>query len=247
MVASLLEALRRKDIYVVLILTVLMTAGAWMFGFFGVRGLEVFIRDVTFSAIGIFSTVLTVMLAARQIPEEVQRRTIYPLLARPISRWQLLFGKWLAASAAGIFGFLLLAIIGWGLLLSFGIKLGPIFAQYLLLKSIGILWLSAMTVALSVYMTVGANITICFILAFGSSVFTRITLLMNADNSLSSFFWSVIYGALPHYDFFDMGGKVTYSWPPIPAWVILSLCGYALIGSFVWLSAGWMRLRRQVI
>ena len=85
-VASLLEALRRKDIYVVLILTVLMTAGAWMFGFFGVRGLEVFIRDVTFSAIGIFSTVLAVMLAARQIPEEVQRRTIYPLLARPISR-----------------------------------------------------------------------------------------------------------------------------------------------------------------
>jgi ABC-type transport system involved in multi-copper enzyme maturation permease subunit len=245
-VAGSLETIRRKDIYVVLVLTGLMVAGAWAFGFFGVSGLEVFIRDVTFTSIGLFSTILTVILAARQIPEEVQRRTIYPLMARPITRWQLLTGKWLAASLAAVCGFLLLAGTGCALLAAFGIGVGPILWQYVVLKSLGILWLSAMTVGLSVYLTQGANVVLCLILAFGSGAFTRLTLLVAAKAGPAALV-DLLYGLLPHYDFFDLGRKVTYAWPPIPAWVISALAVYAVIGGLLWLFVGWLRFRKAAL
>jgi ABC-type transport system involved in multi-copper enzyme maturation permease subunit len=246
-VAGLLETLRRKDLYVVLILTVLMVAGAWMFGFFGVRGLEVFIRDVTLSAIGVFSTILTIMIAGRQVPEEIARKTIYPLMARPITRWQILLGKWLTASITSILCFLVLAALGRALLMAFGIPVGPIFYQYLLLKQVGLLWLSAMTVALSVYMTPAANITICLILAFGSGIFTRFTLLWHGETGATGASLNFLYGLLPHYDFFDLGAKVTYAWPPIGAVIVLSLAAYGILGSFLWLGVGWLRFRKAVL
>lgn len=246
-VAGMLETFRRKDLYVVLVLMGLMIAGAAAFGFFGVRGLEVFLRDVTFTAIGLFSTVLAVIVAARQIPEEVQRRTIYPLMARPISRWQILLGKWVAASLTSILAFLLLAATARVLLACFGVPVEAIFMQYVLLKAVGLVWLCAMTVALSVLMTHGAAVVTSLILALGSGAFTRITLLYHGQTGAWNGLANVVYGLLPHYDFFDLGRKVTYGWDPVPAWVLGLLAGYALLGSMIWLWLGWLRFRRAAL
>ncbi len=246
-VAGMLETFRRKDVYVVLVLMGLMIAGAAAFGFFGVRGLEVFLRDVTFTVIGLFSTVLAVIVAARQIPEEVQRRTLYPLMARPISRWQLLLGKWVAASLTAILAFLLLAAAARILLACFGVAVETIFWQYLLLKSLGLVWLCALTVALSVLMTHGAAVVLSLILALGSGAFTRIALLYHVETGVWNAFANVLYGLLPHYDFFDLGRKVTYGWDPVPGWVLGYLASYALLGSLVWLGIGWLRFRRAAL
>jgi len=245
--ASVLESARRKDIYVVVVLTLVMVAGAWAFGFFGVHGLEVFIRDVSFAAIGIFSTVLTVMIAARQIPEDIQRRTIYLLLARPITRWQLMVGKWLGASLTAILAFLLLVFVARVLLMAFGIPISPIFYQYILLKMLGLIWLSALTVGLSVFTTPAATITICLILAFGSGLFDRLTLLLHGNAALSGVGLNLLTGLMPHYDLFDLGAKVTYEWPPVPTWVLGAMAAYCVVSSMIWLSIGWLRFRKQAI
>ena len=246
-IAGMLETFRRKDVYVVLVLMGLMIAGAAAFGFFGVRGLEVFMRDVAFTVISLFATLLAVIVAARQIPEEVQRRTIYPLMARPISRWQLLLGKWVAASLAAVLAFVLLAALARILLACFGVPVATIFWQYVLLKCIGLVWLCALTVALSVLMTHGATVVLSLILAIGSGAFTRSMLLYHSETGAWSGLFNVLYGLLPHYDFFDLGRKVTYGWDPVPGWVLGYLAGYALLASLVWLGVGWLRFRRAAL
>jgi ABC-type transport system involved in multi-copper enzyme maturation permease subunit len=242
-----LETLRRKDLYVVLILSALMIAGAWSFSFFGVRGLEIFLKDVMLTVIGLLSTILAVLISGRQLPEEMQRRTIYPLMARPISRRQLLLGKWMTAVSVSWICFMTLALVGFTLLLLFGIRLEPIFGQYLILKSFGLAWLCAMTVALSVYVTPSANVTLCLILAFGSGLFNRMLLMLHAEEGLASPLLNILYGFFPHYDFFDLGKKVTYDWALIPWWVIGLLAVYALLSGAFWLFIGWIRFRKQVI
>ncbi len=246
-VAGLLETLRRKDLYVVLMLMALMVLGASTFRVFGVRGLEIFIKDTTFLAMGIFSTVLTVLIAARQLPDEVQRRTIYPLLARPITRGQLLMGKWLTAFITAGACFLILAGAAWLLLLMLGVPLKPIFGQYLLLKLIGIGWLCALGVALSVYLTPAANVTLSLILAFGSGLFNRLLLMAHWERGLDALWLNWLYGVLPHYDLFDMSQKVVYDWDPIAWWVIGAMAVYALGSGGAYLLLGWLRFRRQVL
>lgn len=245
--AALLETIRRKELYVVLILMTLMVLGASAFRIFGVSGLEIFVKDVTFLAIGALTTVLTVLIAARQLPDEAQRRTIYPLLARPITRGQLLLGKWLAAFLMAGMSFLTLAGAAYGLLLLLGIPLKPIFGQYLLLKLMGIGWLCALVMALSVYLTPAANITLSLILAFGSGLFGRLLLMSHWEHGLNALWLNLLYGVLPHYDLFDMGQKVVYDWSPVPWWVVGAMGVYALTSGALYLLLGWLRFRRQTL
>jgi len=245
--AGTLETLRRKELYVILILAVLMVFGAYTFHFFGVRGLEIFIKDVAFSAIGVLTTVLTVLITARQIPDEIQRRTIYPLLARPINRGQLLFAKWATATFTAIFCSLTLTLLTAGLLLTLGISLKPIFIQYLLLKLMGIGWLCALVIALSIYLTPPANLTLSLILAFGSGVFNRLLLMAHWESGFEAIWVNLLYGILPHWDFFDMSQKVVYDWQMVPWWVLGAMGGYALLSGGLWLLLGWWRFQRQVL
>lgn len=244
---GLLETLRRKDLYVVMILTAILCFGAWTFNFFGINGLELFIKDVAFTAVGIMSTIVAVMIAGRQMPEEIQRKTIYPLLARPITRWQLLFGKWLSAFLTSSLVFAILATVALITFALFGLSIPPIQFQYFILKIVGIGWLTAMTIGLSIYLTPSANITICLILAFGSGMLSRLVLLLHADSAISSFLTNIVYGIFPHYDYFDLGAKVTYGWPMIPWWVIGTLTVYATLSGLLWLGFGWLKFRKQAV
>ena len=96
---AILDALRRKDLYVMAILCGLMIAAGRVFSLVGVWGLETFVKDVTFTSVSLGSVLLCILLAVRQVPEEISRRTLYPLLARPIGRGELLLGKFMGTVA----------------------------------------------------------------------------------------------------------------------------------------------------
>ena len=83
----LLESLRRKDLWVVAILGFVIIIAASTLGFFGFDGLEIFAKDLAVTVLGLFSTIITVLTACRLIPDEIKNRTLYPLLARPITRF----------------------------------------------------------------------------------------------------------------------------------------------------------------
>ena len=247
LVAGVLETIRRRDLYVVLILMVFMVLGAYSFSFFGVSGLQVFVKDMAFTCVGLFSTIVGVIIAARQVPEEIQRRTIYPLLARPISRWQLLVGKLVSAWLTSCLCFLVLTGIATLLLLLMRVPLTAIFFQYVFLKCCSFLWLCGFTIFLSIYMSQGAAITIGILLAMGSGAFTRAYLLFaNVPTPLKPLLM-IVYGLFPNYTLFDLTKKLVYDWPPIPFRDLAFLLVYGAVSGLFWLRMGWLRFRHQAV
>jgi ABC-type transport system involved in multi-copper enzyme maturation permease subunit len=94
---GLLETFRRKEAWVVIFLTILMTFGAYTFTFFGVSGLDIFVKDMALTAVGLFTTIIGSVIATRQIPDDISRRTIFPILSRPITRDQYVIARAIAA------------------------------------------------------------------------------------------------------------------------------------------------------
>src|ERR1700753_688932 len=98
------ELYRRKDFYVLFILTVLITITMWIMNFFHDIQVIRFIKEICLALIWISALVIAITTAARQIPFERESRTIFPLLAKPVARWQVMLGKfvgcWLAAGVA---------------------------------------------------------------------------------------------------------------------------------------------------
>jgi ABC-type Na+ efflux pump permease subunit len=98
------ELYRRKDFYVLLVLTFVITGLLGMINFFNDPTIVRYLKEICLLLIWISSLVICITTAARQIHAERENRTIFPLLAKPVSRWQVILGKftgcWLACGIA---------------------------------------------------------------------------------------------------------------------------------------------------
>ncbi|MBP9900934.1 MAG: ABC transporter permease subunit [Verrucomicrobiota bacterium] len=98
------ELYRRKDFYVLFVLTALITLLLGSVSFFNDAKIVRYLKEVCLLLIWISSLVIAIGTAARQIPAERESRTIFPLLAKPVTRGQFIMGKflgcWLACGVA---------------------------------------------------------------------------------------------------------------------------------------------------
>lgn len=245
----LLESLRRKDLWVVAILGFIIILAASALGFFGIAGLEIFAKDLAVTVLGLFSTIVAVLTASRMLPDEIRNRTLYPLLARPISRFDLLLGKLLGAVCATWIGFLFLSALTALALMIFHIQFEIVMLQYLVLKMMGLVVLCAVSLTLSAYMTPQAAATMSFVLAFGSGIVVRALVMANyTANGGARVLFQILNWLLPQYGLFDMGTRTAYrNWGPAPLWVVGALLGYMLLYSGGSMILAWSKFRRQAI
>jgi ABC-type transport system involved in multi-copper enzyme maturation permease subunit len=210
--------------------------------------LEIFLKDVCLTVINLFSVVLAVLFAARQIPEEVSRRTVYPLLARPISRFDLLFGKFLGAYAMSVLGLVVFTVVGLGALYAFDIHVGVIFLQFLLLRLFVLGLICALTLFFSLFMTPSATVTMSLLSTVGATTFSNAIVLVDGDSvGIGRWLLRLSYYVFPHFDLFDLSKKVSNSWDPIPGWVVVSLAFYTLLYLAVIFWGGTRRFERQAL
>src|SRR2546430_17084436 len=98
------ELYRRKDFYVLFVLTAVITLTIASVNFFHDSTIVRHIKEICLLLIWISALVVAIATTARQIPAEREQRTIFPLLAKPVTRGQVILGKfagcWLACGLA---------------------------------------------------------------------------------------------------------------------------------------------------
>lgn len=171
---GLLELWRRQDAWILV-----MLMGLFGFVALGARltgeqtpAAGTFMLDLGYQLSGIFAHLLTVILAVRQIPNEIENRTLYPLLAKPLTRDTLLLGKWLTCVAGGLLVYVLFVII----VELVTPRLEPyVFAtlvQHLAVQPLSIAWAAGLGMLLSLCLPRGLALGGSLLLVFGSeSVF----------------------------------------------------------------------------
>ncbi len=89
------DALRRKVVYIVLVFAAIMAIAIPGLPSYGVGVVEAVFREVSLALMYVVAMVVVLSLSANLVPGEVERRTIYNVLARDVRRWQYLLGSWL--------------------------------------------------------------------------------------------------------------------------------------------------------
>lgn len=245
------ELYRRKDFYVLFILTVLITGGMWSMNFFHDEHIVRFVKEICLLLIWISALAISVTTAARQVPAERESRTIFPLLAKPISRWQVLTGKFLGCWAASGIA-LLVFYVFFGIVSASREHTMP-FAAYF--EAIWLHWqllgiVIALTMFGSVVLSFAANLTIVFIITIGILlVGGHLHRIASHMSEPSASFLSVIYFLIPHLEFFDMRELIIHDWPMDPSmWidtVLVTLYGLAYMCFF--LLAACLVFRRKAL
>lgn len=242
------ELYRRKDFYVLFILTALITLAMGSFKLFNDEKIIRYIKEICLLLIWVSSLVIAITTAARQLPAEKEFRTIFPLLAKPITRGQLIFGKflgcWLAAGMALVLFYVF-----------FGIISGAREHQFPVLNYFQALWLHWIFLAVVIaivllgsvlFSAVSANATICFILVLGILFIGRHLnkIALQLSEPVRSIVYS-IYFAIPHLEFYDVRDLIIHNLPLIP-WTMVGLATiYGASYGALFLFGTWLVFRRK--
>ncbi len=245
------ELYRRKDFYVLFILTVLITGLLGSTSFFHDQNVVRFIKEICLTLIWVSTLVITVTTAARQVPAERESRTIFPLLAKPISRWQVLVGKfvgcWVASGVALLVFYVFFAIVSASR--EHHLPMGSyVQALWLHWQMLGIV--IALTLLGSIVLSHAANVTIVFIISIGIlSVGRYLHLVAGHMSEPMATLLTAIYFCIPQLQLFDLRELIVHDWPIDPAAFIISVLAtlYALAYMAFFLVAACLAFRRKAL
>ncbi|MCX6362106.1 MAG: ABC transporter permease subunit, partial [Armatimonadetes bacterium] len=106
---TLEDMLRRKILLVLLIIAVGMIALGPSVGFLSPRESSAVLRSLGLAVILLAGLLITILSGIQVIPTEIERRTIYTVLSKPVQRYEFVLGKFLG----GIFTvFVMIAAMG---------------------------------------------------------------------------------------------------------------------------------------
>ncbi len=94
------EAIRRRVLLIILLIGLLFMFVAPGLGVLSARSETTVLRGMMLGIIQLTSAVIAIVLTVYMIPNEIERRTIYTILSKPVQRWQFLLGKYLGAVLA---------------------------------------------------------------------------------------------------------------------------------------------------
>jgi ABC-type transport system involved in multi-copper enzyme maturation permease subunit len=105
------EAMRRKILNVFLFVGLALMLMFFAFTSFQPHQELIIIKSVGFGVIGLAGVFISVILGINLIPNEIERRTIYTILSKPVQRYQFICGKFFGGLATVFTNIALMGIV----------------------------------------------------------------------------------------------------------------------------------------
>ncbi len=239
------ETVRERVLYNLVFFALLMTLSGLLLGQLSIRQDEKIIKDVGLAAMDLFGTLIAVFIGVGLVSKEIERRSLYPLLAKPLSRDEFFLGKF-----AGLAFTLLvnLSVMAAGLYLTLfltGRRVDP-----LLLAAIYPIFLGlALVVAFAMlFSTVSSSAALASVLTVGVVVAGRFSDVIRNMREVAPGVpgWAVtlLYDLLPNFRNFDFKDRVAYG-DPVPPEALAFVTVYGLAYTAIVLLVGLAAFRSR--
>src|SRR5262249_32225846 len=159
------EAIRDRILYLLLVFALVMIAASRVVSVLTVGDEDKIIKDLGLATIGLFGVLTAIFVGVGLVFKEIERRTIYTIVTKPIHRHQFIFGKYLglvltlavntAVMTAGYYALLLARGSATPRLL---IAVGMSFIEFLVVTAIAVFFSSFSTPILSGIFTLSAYV-----------------------------------------------------------------------------------------
>jgi ABC-type transport system involved in multi-copper enzyme maturation permease subunit len=247
------ELYRRKDFYVLFVITALITLLMGSVNFFNEAKIVRYVKDICLLLIWLSSLVIAIGTAARQIPAERESRTLFPLLAKPVTRGQVLVGKfagcWLACGIALAVFYLFFGIVSGAKEGRLAVPLLQYFQAFWLQWGMLAIVVSLVLLGSIVFSAPSANISICFLAVAGILILGghlhRLALLQPAP---FGYLLTALYFLVPHLEwFYAVRERLVFDQDLIGWGDCLLATAYAAAYAAVLLFGAWCLFRRKVL
>jgi ABC-type transport system involved in multi-copper enzyme maturation permease subunit len=87
------EAVRDRVLYNLIFFALLLVASALLFGQISIGIERMVLINLGLTAVSLFGIVIAIFIGIGLVSKEIDKRTLYTVLARPVRRWEFLLGK----------------------------------------------------------------------------------------------------------------------------------------------------------
>jgi ABC-2 type transport system permease protein len=222
------EAIRDRILYLLLVFALLLMGLSQVLSLLTVGGEEKIIKDLGLASISLFGVLTAIFIGVALVSKEIERRTIYTIVSKPIHRHEFLLGKYLGlaltlfvnTSVMTLWFYLILLLKGFAdarLLLAILL----IFLELLLVTAFAILFSSFSTPILSTLFSLALYLV--------GHLTWSLALLEERVGPSARALCRVLSWTLPNLEIFDIKGEVVHGAPvsaQIVLWAVVYLLGY---------------------
>lgn len=208
------EAIRDRILYLLLFFAVLTISFSRVLALLTVGDRVKVIKDVGLASLSLFGALMAILIGTGLVYKEIDKKTIYTLLSKPIQRYQFLLGKFLGLTLTLFIMILLMTVIFLVLIFFHTLKLEwrllsaifLIFIELCLITSIAILFSSFTTPILS------SIFSLSFYL-IGHFLWGLETLIQKIKPGVGKVMAQIVYLILPNLENFNIKSEVVHHLP----------------------------------
>jgi ABC-type transport system involved in multi-copper enzyme maturation permease subunit len=238
------ETVRERVLYNLVFFALLMTVSGLLLGHLSIRQDEKVIKDLGLAAMDLFGTLIAVFIGVGLVSKEIERRSLFPLLAKPLTRDEFYLGKFgglvftllvnLSVMTAGLY--LTLLATGRGFDPELMTAVFPILLGLVLVVAFAMLFSTLTSSALASVLTVGVVVAGRF-----SDVVRN---MREVAPSVPTWLVDLLGAAMPNFRNFDFKDRVVYG-EAVPAGVLGWVTLYAAAYVGIVLALGLASFRRR--
>ena len=244
------EAVRDRVLYNLVAFAVIMITSALLFGEISIGIEKLILINIGLSSISVFGLLIAIFLGIGLVYKEMDKRSLYPLLSKPIRRWQFIVGKFLGLNLTLLVNTLLMSAGLWTALFYLTRKFVPediyIFTgiYFIVLE---LFLVTALCLFFSCFSTPVLSAVFTFLIYFVGTTASDLRAFgqMSASPVLKNLSY-LLYYLLPNFSNFAVAGTVSHGLP-VALPVILLNTLYALAYSTLLLFASaWIFSRKDL-
>ena len=253
------ESVRDKVLYNLVLFAILMIGASYLLGQLTAGQDVKIIKDLGLSATSIFGLFIAIFIGIGLVSKEVERRSVYSLLPKPIHRYQLILGKYAGLTLTLLVNIAIMTVAFYGVLVYTAWGVDPAVQQAwdapaldpALLKAIGLVLVELFLItAIALFFSTFSTPILSAALTFGLYIVGHFsTDLRNFDQVVESpaavRLARAMYWVLPNLAQFDVKSQVVHGLPVSLGYMALTTAYAALYSAMLLTVAVYVFSRRD--
>jgi len=227
------EAIRHRILYLLLVFAVAMISFAQILSLLTIGSEEKIVKDFGLASIDVFGVLTAVFIGIGLVSREIERRTVYTILAKPVHRFEFILGKYAGLSLTLLVNTSVMTAWFFVVLLLKGMFDARLCAavllllfQFLLITALAVLFSCLSTPILSSVMTLALYVV-------GHLLWSLDLLSARLTSETGKMLCRALYYLLPNLGNFDIKGEVVNGLTVAPGRLLWAALYLVLYGSAI--------------
>ena len=231
------EAIRDRILYLFIGFAIIMVISTKLFGMLTVGDESKIVKDIGLAAMQFFSMLIAVMMSMLLISREVDNRTVFNILSKPVRRWQFILGKYLGLVAIVAVNLLLITVIFVAMVLIYTGQFDPmlVFAAFMTMLEMSVVAAFATLFAVLTRPILGSLMTLAmFIVGHTSADLWMLT--RQLPGTFTRAVITVVYYLIQNLERFNFKTELVHDLPIHPAavgWAVVYALAFVAVLLFL--------------